>query len=120
MYLVDEEDDLPVAFHDFFHYALEAFLELSLILRSCDEGSHIERIDLAALQVLGDVAVHDLGCDPFRDRRLADARLAHQDRVVLSAAAEYLQDSPDLLVPADDRVELSFRRQLVEVGGVLA
>ena len=120
MDLVDEQYDLSVAFHDFLYHTFQAFLELALILRARDEGAHVERIDLAALKILGDVAVHDLGGDPFGYRGLADARLAHQDRVVLSAAAEYLQDPSDLIVPADDRVELSVRRQLVEVGGVLA
>ncbi len=41
------------------------------------------------------------------DRGLADAGLADQHRVVLRAAAEDLDDAADLVVAADDRVELA-------------
>ena len=45
------------------------------------------------------------------DRRLADARLADQHRVVLGAPAEHLDDAADLLVTADDRVDLAVARR---------
>ena len=41
------------------------------------------------------------------DRGLADAGLADQDGVVLGAAGEDLDDAADLVVAADDRVELA-------------
>ena len=45
--------------------------------------------------------------EAFDDRGLADARLADQHRVVLGPPAEDLDDAADLLVAADDRVELA-------------
>jgi hypothetical protein len=55
---------------------------------------------------LGHVAHGDALRDALDDRRLADARVADEHGVVLGAAAEHLQRAADLLVAADDRVEL--------------
>jgi len=55
---------------------------------------------------------------PFHDGGLADARLADQDRIVLGAAGEHLDRAPDLLVAADDRIELALGGGLGEVAGV--
>ena len=55
---------------------------------------------------------------PFDDRGLADARLADQDRIVLGAARQHLDHAADLLVAADDRIELALARQLGQVAAV--
>ena len=47
--------------------------------------------------------------EAFGDRGLADAGLADERRVVLGAAREDLDDPLDLLLAADDRVELAAR-----------
>src|SRR5262249_40812193 len=44
--------------------------------------------------------------------------LADQDRVVLRAAREHLDDPADLLVAADDRVELAAAREIGEVARI--
>ena len=54
----------------------------------------------------GHVAGDDAVREALGDRRLADAGLADQGRVVLGLAAEDLDDPLDLLLAADDRVEL--------------
>src|SRR5206468_1723101 len=51
----------------------------------------------------------------FGDGCLADARLADQGRVVLRLPTEDLDDPLDLLLPADDRIELPRARCLGEV-----
>ena len=53
------------------------------------------------------------------DRRLADAGLADQHRVVLGAPRQHLDDATNLVVASDDRVELAFAGALGQVGGVL-
>ena len=55
----------------------------------------------------------DAAGEPFDDRRLADAGLADEHRVVLGAARQHLDDAADLLVAADHRIELALARQLV-------
>ena len=68
---------------------------------------------------LGHVAGHDALREPLDDGGLADAGLADQHRVVLGAAREDLDDAADLVVAADDRIELALARDLGQVAAVL-
>src|SRR5690606_25624254 len=56
-------------------------------------------------QNLGHVAFTDLQGEPLRQRRLADAGFPHVKRIVLLAAAEYLDGAFKLFLPPDDRVD---------------
>jgi hypothetical protein len=80
--------------------------------------AHVERDHALVLESLGDVAADDALREPFDDRRLSDTGLADQDRVVLRASREHLDDPADLLVAPDHRVELSLLRRLREIGPV--
>ena len=105
----------PSASGDLLQDGLQALLELAAVLGAGEQGADVEADDLAVAQGLGDVA----GDDPLRealdDRGLADAGLADQDGVVLGAAGEDLDDAADLVVAADDRVELAVLGGLREV-----
>ena len=65
-----------------------------------------------SLQVLRHVAGDDLLRQALDDRRLADAGLADDHRVVLGAPVEDLHHALDLVVAADHRVELALARRL--------
>ena len=113
--LVDEEDDLALGVFDVLEDGLQPLLELAAVLRAGEERADVERPDALALQALGDVARDDALREPLDDRRLADSRVADQHRVVLRPARKHLDDAADLLVAADDRVELAVlgeRRQV--------
>ena len=116
--LVDEEDDLPGRVGDFLEDRLQTLLELAAVLRARDERAHVERDDLLVLEPLGHVLADDPLGQPFDDGRLADARLADEHRVVLRAARQHLDHAADLLVAADDRIELALARELGEVAPV--
>ena len=117
--LVDEQDDAAGGRFDLLEDGLEALLELAAELRPRDERAEIERQNLLLPQRLGDVAGGDAQRDPFDDGGLADARIADQHRVVLGAARQDLHGAADLLVAADDRIELAVAGQLGQVAGVL-
>src|ERR1700683_107749 len=53
--------------------------------------------------------------EPFGDRRLADAGLADQQRIVLLAPAQDLDRALHLGLAADQRIDLPILRLLVEV-----
>lgn len=53
------------------------------------------------------------------DRRLADAGLADEDRVVLGTAGQHLHDPLDFLLAPDDRVELGLASGLRQVAAEL-
>ena len=67
----------------------------------------------------GHVALGDPEREPLDDGRLADARLAGQDRVVLAAADQDIDHLADLGLAADHRVDFSLPRPLGQVDRVL-
>src|SRR5690606_22760805 len=79
------------------------------------QGAEVERVDVAVLQRLRDLALDDGLGQAFDDSGLTHAGLADQDRVVLGAARQHLHDPLDLVLAADDRVELAFTGGLGEV-----
>ena len=90
--------------------------------RYFDTGDHradVERDQALALQPLRHVAVGDPAGEALDDRRLADARFADQHRIVLGAPRQHLDDAADLVVAADDRVDLAVGGAAGEVLPVL-
>ena len=116
---VDEEDDAALGVLDLLEDGLETLLELAAELGPGDERAEVQADDALVLEGLGDVAADDALGQALRDRGLADARLADEDRVVLGAAAQYLNDTADLFVAADDRVQLAGAGLGGEVAAVL-
>ncbi len=117
--LVDEEDDLALRVLDGLEHRLEPLLELAAVLRAGDQRPHVERHDALVLEPLGHVAAHDPLGEALDDRRLADAGRSDQHRVVLGAAREDLDHAADLLVAADDRVELALLGERGQIAPVL-
>src|SRR3954463_7258998 len=86
---------------------LQPLLELAAVLRAGQQRADVEADDATVAQGLRDVAGDDPLGQALDDRGLADARLADQDRVVLRAAREDLDDAANLVVAPDHRVELA-------------
>ena len=84
-----------------------------------DDEREVEREDLPLREEERNAALDDPLREALDDRRLADARLAEEDRVVLRAAREDLDDPLDLLVAPDERVERALLRERGQVARVL-
>ena len=97
-------------------HGLQPLLELAAIFRAGDQRAHVERHQLLVLQRFRHVAIDDAQRQPFGDRRLADAGLADQHRIVLGAARQHLDGAADFVVAADHRIELAGAR----IGGQVA
>ena len=110
-----DEDDRVLALHQFLHDGLQPFFELPAIFRSGDDQRQIERENPLVREERRHVAIRDALRQPFHDRRLAHARLADQDRVVLRAPAQNLNGALELAVAADQWIELSFHRRLRQI-----
>ena len=115
--LVDEDDELAVRVGQLLEDGLETLLELAAVLGAGQHGADVQRHQRLVAQPLRYVAVHDALRQPLRDGRLPHPRLADEHGVVLGAAAEHLHHPPDLLVAADDGVELPAPGALREVHG---
>jgi hypothetical protein len=97
---------------------LQPLLELAAVLRAGYERAHIERDDALVFQTFWNVTANDAARKSFDDRRLADTRLADEDRIVLGAAREDLDHAADFLVAADHGIELALFRELSEIAAV--
>ena len=104
--LVDEEDRV-VRVAELLDDLLEPLLELAAVLGAGDERADVEGQDALVEQRLRDVAGHDPVGQALGDGGLADAGLADQGRVVLRPSREDLDDPLDLLLSADDGIQLS-------------
>ena len=108
--LVDEEDDPALGGLDLLEHGLQAVLELAAVLRAGDERAHVERDERLSLSHSGTsprtmrwarpstIAVLPTPGSPMRTGLF----LVRRERTWIDAA--------DLLVAADDRVELALRR----------
>ena len=117
MHFVDDKDDVA-HLADLLDEALHAALELAAELRARDERGQVKKIDLLASELERHVTRDDALGEALGNGRLADARLANQAGVVLLAAVQNLDDALDLLLAADDRVELAVACALGEVDAV--
>ena len=119
VHLVDEQNDAARGRRDLVEHALQALLELAAIFRAGDERAHVEREQLLVADRFRHVAIDDAQGKAFHDRRLADAGLADQHRIVLGAARQHLDGAADLLVAANNRIELAVASSVGQVTSVL-
>ena len=118
VHFIDEQDDVAVGRRHFGQDGFEPLFELAAIFRAGNQRAHVERHQLLVLERFGHVAIDDPERQPFGDRRLADAGLADQHRIVLGPARQHLDGSADLVVAADHGIELActcFRRQVARI-----
>ena len=116
--LVDEEDRVGMILH-LLHDRLQPLLEVAAVAGAGEKRAHVEAVDRGAGQDLGRLALDDLPGEAFRDRGLAHAGVAHQERVVLAPAAEHLDATLDLRLAPDQRIDVALERLDVEVDAIL-
>ncbi len=100
--LVDEEDRAGAALEGR-HQGLEAFLEVAAEARPGEERATVEGEDLRPLEELGNVVGQEALREALDERGLSDSGLAHEDGVVLPAAAEHLHGALELRGPRPTR-----------------
>ena len=104
---------------------LEPLLEVAAVARASQQRAHVERVHHRLLERVRHLAVDDLLGQTFDERRLADAGVAHEDRVVLLPSREDLHQPLDLALPPDERsirlaVASSFRFVVKALSGSFA
>ena len=99
VYFVDEDDELVAVLPDLVDDPAQALLEVAAVAGTGDDARELELDDPLARQRLRDFLVDDALSDALHDRRLADARLADQHRIVLAAPGQHLDGLLDLDYP---------------------
>ena len=115
---VDEQDGVTVG-PQLLEHRLEALLEITAILGTGQQRTHVQRVDGGFLQHLRGIALDDAPGQALGDGRLAHASLADQQRIVLATAHQHLDDALKLALAADEWVDPAFLRRHVEIVGVL-
>ena len=108
----------PSAARDLLQDGLQALLEFAAKFRAGDQGAEVKRQQPLLAQPFRHVAIDDAQRQALDDGGLADAGLADQHGVVLGPARQHLDRAADLLVAADDRIELAFARRGGQVAGI--
>jgi hypothetical protein len=96
----------------------QPLLEVAPVARAREQRAHVEREHDRVLEHLGHLAAHDLARETLGDGRLADARIADQQWVVLLPATQDLDRALHLVFAADKGVDLALAGLLVEVDAV--
>src|SRR5688572_8691205 len=96
--LVDEHHELLLPFSELLEHSLESLFEFSAKFCAGDQRSEIEREQSLVLQSLRHVAIRHALSETFSDCRLAHARLANQNRIVLGAPGKNLNHTAYLFV----------------------
>ena len=118
MNLVDEQDGSGLLFK-FRDHAVESLLEVPAIPRAGEEGAHFQRINDRFRQWRRSLAFHDLLRYAFRDRGLADSRVAHEQRIVLVAPQQNLAAARHFRFPPHQRIDVSLLSLLVQIDAEL-
>ena len=117
MDLVDEHDGARIGL-DLLDDGLDALLEIAPVAGAGQQHAHVELENGAVGQDLRHLTVDDAFGQSLGDGRLADSRIAHQQRIVLLAAAQHLDGAPHFHFAPDERVDLAVAGLLVEVDAV--
>ena len=118
MEFIDEEDDLAVRLLDFVQDGFQTFFELAAELGSRNQRAHVQREQGLVLEVVRYIALDDALGKAFGNGRLTDTGFADEARVVLGLPAQDADDVSDLVVTADDRVQLLVPGHLGQVRAV--
>ena len=112
--LIDEEDHVAGLLH-LVEQALDALFKLAAVFGPRDHAAQVQRQQAFVHQLLRHVGQDDLLGKSLGNGRLADARLADEDGVILGAAGEDLDRAGDLLVTSDHRVQLALARHFGQI-----
>ena len=113
--LVDEQDDRPGGRLHLLDHLAQAVLELPFHAGPRLQQPDVQRPQRDLLERRRHVAGDDTQGEALHHGRLADAGLAREDRIVLAPSHQDVDDLPDLVVPADDRIQLPLARLFRQV-----
>ena len=110
MKLINKQNDFAFALAHFLQNSLETFLKFTAILRTSHQSSHIQGKNLFILQSFRNIAPNNPLRKALHSRRLADTRLADQNRIVFCFSRQNANHIPNLRIPSNDGVKFLVSR----------
>ena len=106
MDFINEKNDIACRLY-ILQCLFHAFLKFPTIFRACDHSGQIQRKNPLMPQGIGHIAITDFLRQTLHNRRFPDTGVTHQAGVILRSAAQNPNDTLNLLLSADNRVEFS-------------
>src|SRR5579863_1604811 len=117
--LINKQDDRDGRRLDFLDQAFQTVLELAFDARAGLEQRQVERSYRDVAQRRRNIAVGDAQCEPFDDRRLADARLTGENGIVLATPHQDVDHLADFEVAPEHGIDFALLGVLREIDGEL-
>ena len=114
MNLVDKENGMGNVLQRL-HNVLQTPFKVAAIARPGQQQAHVQRKQARLFQRGRHMAFGNAQGQPFGQRRLAHARLAHKQRIILTAAAQHFNGARQFLIPSHQRINPAFARPRREV-----
>ena len=114
MDLIDKQNTVSILFQ-LFQQRLKAFLKITAIFGASQQRADIQGVKGAISHDFRHITLDDTPGEPFSNGGFTDTRLSHQQRVVFSATAQYLNGALQLFVPANERINSAHSGKLVKV-----
>ena len=118
VHLVDEQDDLARSGGHFVQDSFQPFFKLAAILRTGNQGPHVEGKQALIAQGFRHIAVDDPQRQALGNRGLPDSWLADQNGVVFGATTKDLHRAANFVVAPDDGVNFASAGPFGQVLGV--
>mmetsp|Transcript_6292 Transcript_6292/g.7224 ORF Transcript_6292/g.7224 Transcript_6292/m.7224 type:complete len:351 (+) Transcript_6292:1928-2980(+) len=116
--LINHKNDV-ISLLDFLHELLQALFELTTVLGTSNQESHVKADNPLAFDGFRNVSGGDHLGKALCNSGLTNTRLTDQARVVLGTTAQNLCDTLDLLGTTHNRVQLGLLCKLCDISSVL-
>ena len=120
MQLVNKQDNPAFRLPHFLQHGFQTLFKFPPVLRAGYQRSHVQRENVLVLEIVRHIAFYDTLGESFHSRRLADAGLTDEHRVILGFSRQDQYGLPDLIIPSDHRIQLLLLSFLYQVLAVLA
>ena len=117
VHLVNEQNNIALGLH-LVHQTLDPALKLATKLGAGHQCGQVQQIDLFVCQARRHLPLSNANGQPLGNGSLTHARLADQAGVILGTAAQDFNRAGDLLLSADNGVQLAVPSFAGQVGAV--
>ena len=95
--------------------SFEAFFKIAAVARARKQRAHIERVNRRVQENFRHVFIDNAASNTFCNRGFPDAGVAHEKRVILTAAREHHNAALNFIIAANQRVNIAVLGFLVQI-----